>query len=52
MYDAGHLSRYGTICPNAEQLTRHAVGCRLEAFAATAAVSNPSVTASPERSHP
>jgi hypothetical protein len=33
-YHAGYLSRYAASCPNAEQLTRHAVGCRLEAFTA------------------
>lgn len=42
MYDAGHLSRYATACPNAEQLTRHAVACRLEAFTAAASANQPS----------
>jgi perosamine synthetase len=32
MYHAGHLSRHAAACPNAEQLTRRAVACRLEAF--------------------
>jgi perosamine synthetase len=32
MYHADYLSRHATSCPNAEQLTRHAVACRLEAF--------------------
>lgn len=40
-YHAGHLSRYATTCPNAEQLTRHAVACRLEAFTATPAATHP-----------
>lgn len=35
MYKAGHLSRYATICANAERLTQNAVACRLEAFSAT-----------------
>lgn len=34
MYHASHLTRSAAEpCPNAEQLTRHAVACRLEAFA-------------------
>jgi perosamine synthetase len=48
MYHAGHMVRYAAgICPNAEQLTRHAVACRLEAFAACQ-----QRTETPERSHP
>ncbi|GAA1883709.1 DegT/DnrJ/EryC1/StrS family aminotransferase [Asanoa iriomotensis] len=39
-YHAGYLSQYTTSCPNAEQLTRHAVGCRLEAFTAPTPVTS------------
>lgn len=48
-YDAPHLARYGTACPNAEQLTRHAVACRLEAFTVTPAADHPSAAIPPER---
>ncbi|GAA0903316.1 aminotransferase class I/II-fold pyridoxal phosphate-dependent enzyme [Virgisporangium aurantiacum] len=43
-YDAGHLARYATACPNAERLTRQAVACRLEAFTAAAPVSRVAAT--------
>lgn len=50
-YHAAHLSRYASTCPHAEQLARHAVACRLEAFTGVLAESFTRNRLT-ERSHP
>ncbi|MGH4017953.1 MAG: DegT/DnrJ/EryC1/StrS family aminotransferase [Pseudonocardiaceae bacterium] len=44
MYHAPHLSRHACPCPTAEQLTRRAVACRLEAFTALLETAEPTAT--------